>query len=391
METENSAPNTLESVTVLETESAAAPETEAMETEVTATVVTDEVSVEASKEGGETIQDSEMQEPETETATATDNQGDTEPVSTEQSAEPLSTEQSSAPTLTTATLNATTNEDAVEEEQVVDFERSSSKDSGIIEVDYEDAEQASEEPDATGTSAAKSDPKKLANGVSDQKVDEKAKKEAENKEKEEDEVLPENFTPYGEDRVHFPVEDATLNAHIAGNTLIPDSRNSLQVLNMGARLNTGIVGGRTFFEFRLVSKLTPSQQADEIFASKDTRDAGMRAAKEVARIGLTTADGDVLMTKHGEDCMFFDLKSSEIRVPGKANGIRTTDHKKDRWDAVGILVNLLEGHANQNTVSVFRNGKRIASPVPIPEQLRGKPLFPTVTLRLLTGEMNISS
>merc|ERR1712187_530382 len=47
-----------------------------------------------------------------------------------------------------------------------------------------------------------------------------------------------------------------------------------------------------------------------------------------------------------------------------------------------------EKSPNAFTVSLFKNGERACQPQPIPENMKGKPLFPTITYRNVTFEAN---
>merc|ERR1712203_647564 len=59
-----------------------------------------------------------------------------------------------------------------------------------------------------------------------------------------------------------------------------------------------------------------------------------------------------------------------------------------RDSVLGLLLNLDEASANCGTMSLFLNGARIAPPQELPEVLKGKALFPTITWRNLTVHTN---
>ncbi|CAE7700927.1 HNRNPUL1 [Symbiodinium sp. CCMP2592] len=50
---------------------------------------------------------------------------------------------------------------------------------------------------------------------------------------------------------------------------------------------------------------------------------------------------------------------------------------------VAVVLNLEKGSPNHNTISLFRDGKRVTKPQALPSALQGKPLYPTVTYRNL--------
>merc|ERR1712187_963453 len=53
-----------------------------------------------------------------------------------------------------------------------------------------------------------------------------------------------------------------------------------------------------------------------------------------------------------------------------------------------VLLNLDSKSPNANTVSLFKDGKRVSEPQPLPDSLKGKTLFPTVTYRNVTLDVN---
>jgi len=55
---------------------------------------------------------------------------------------------------------------------------------------------------------------------------------------------------------------------------------------------------------------------------------------------------------------------------------------------LGVLLNLDDSTPNANTVSLFRDGVRACQPQPLPENLKGKMLFPTLTFRNVTVNYN---
>ncbi|CAE6965603.1 unnamed protein product [Symbiodinium sp. CCMP2592] len=60
----------------------------------------------------------------------------------------------------------------------------------------------------------------------------------------------------------------------------------------------------------------------------------------------------------------------------------------DRHQVLGLLLNLDANSANANTVSLFHDGVRVSQPIPLPEVLKGKTLFPAVTFRNITLAFN---
>merc|ERR1712176_224345 len=63
-------------------------------------------------------------------------------------------------------------------------------------------------------------------------------------------------------------------------------------------------------------------------------------------------------------------------------------HQFMRDSVIAVLLNLDAKSPNFNTLSLFFNGGRISAPQALPDTLKGKPLFPTVTWRNLTVHAN---
>jgi hypothetical protein len=59
-------------------------------------------------------------------------------------------------------------------------------------------------------------------------------------------------------------------------------------------------------------------------------------------------------------------------------------HVNFRDTVTGVLLNLDTKSPNANTISLFKNGVRASEPIPLPESLCGKTLFPHVTFKNLT-------
>merc|ERR1712217_997500 len=59
-----------------------------------------------------------------------------------------------------------------------------------------------------------------------------------------------------------------------------------------------------------------------------------------------------------------------------------------RGTTIGVLLNLDQKSPNANTISLFREGKRASQPQPLPENLKGKALFPHVTFRNVSVQVH---
>merc|ERR1719426_60333 len=58
---------------------------------------------------------------------------------------------------------------------------------------------------------------------------------------------------------------------------------------------------------------------------------------------------------------------------------------------VAVVLNLDSASPNANTISLFKNGVRVAQPQALPEELSGKTLFPAVSYRGATIHYNFGA
>lgn len=132
--------------------------------------------------------------------------------------------------------------------------------------------------------------------------------------------------------------------------------------------------GRYMFEARIVEQLPVSE----------AHGARTPQPKHLLRIGLTLESSSLFLAD-GTDNICFDTEG--FFTHGK-NRTRA-GQKLLRDQTVALVVNLEEGSPNQNTVSLFVNGSRASKPQKIPENLRGKVLYPTITYRNISLEVNL--
>jgi len=169
-------------------------------------------------------------------------------------------------------------------------------------------------------------------------------------------------------------EDSTLNVMPSGRLLRTLSEGGLQFLLASVRSNTGMKSGRYMFEARIVEQLPVSE----------AHGARTPQPKHLLRIGLTLESSSLFLAD-GTDNICFDTEG--FFTHGK-NRTRA-GQKLLRDQTVALVVNLEEGSPNQNTVSLFVNGSRASKPQKIPENLRGKVLYPTITYRNISLEVNL--
>lgn len=149
----------------------------------------------------------------------------------------------------------------------------------------------------------------------------------------------------------------------------------LQYLLASARLNAGVKSGRYLFELKIIESLNPEE--------KQGGKARAPAPRQLVRIGLSTKDSSVFLSD-GPDNVCFDSDGFFIHEKKKSKA----SQKFGRGHVVGLLINCDTSSPNANTVSLFRDGVRVSEPQAIPDNLKGKVLFPTITYRNVTVQIN---
>jgi hypothetical protein len=145
----------------------------------------------------------------------------------------------------------------------------------------------------------------------------------------------------------------------------------LQYLLAGTRASVGVKAGRYMFEVKIV----------ESYSSSEPQNPRNRNLQSLVRVGLSLSKSSLFQS--GDESISFDsdgyFTSGAQRkkiTPAFARGI-----------TVALLLNLDES-TNAKTVSLFHDGVRVSEPQPIPENLVGKALFPTLTFRGVTLQVN---
>merc|ERR1712232_1362924 len=149
----------------------------------------------------------------------------------------------------------------------------------------------------------------------------------------------------------------------------------MQFLIAGARANVGFKAGRYFFEVKVIEALTPFE------GHKNTSKTPY--PKQLVRMGFSTAGSSLILGNSADGVCFdnlgeFTAEKNRKRV-GKQVGKDST---------MGVLLNLDAASPNANTVSYFVDGIRVGAPQALPEQLRGKTLFPHVSFRNVSVQVH---
>jgi len=105
--------------------------------------------------------------------------------------------------------------------------------------------------------------------------------------------------------------------------------------------------------------------------------------RQQCRIGFSKG-GSSLYLGESADSFCFDADGTFITNKAK----NPCAERFARDNVVGVLLNLDPSSPNANTVSLFKDGKRASKPQPIPEALKGEALFPHVSFRNVTMQLN---
>eukprot|EP00927_Polykrikos_kofoidii_P059509 TRINITY_DN5465_c0_g1_i1.p1 TRINITY_DN5465_c0_g1~~TRINITY_DN5465_c0_g1_i1.p1 ORF type:complete len:1000 (+),score=263.77 TRINITY_DN5465_c0_g1_i1:210-3002(+) len=203
--------------------------------------------------------------------------------------------------------------------------------------------------------------------------------DAKDAQKELEEDAPEDSSQKVADgAVELSMGDATLNAVTTSNgkLLTCLGEGGLQYLLASARTTVGMKAGRYMFEAKIVMNHSFAEQPPT------TNTARAPAPKQLLRVGVSLAGlsaGSPVILGDTEDSVGFDSDGGFFR--GKK---RHKAGHKFGFDTIAVLVNLDAKSPNFNTVSLFINGERASEPQSLPENMRGKVLYPTFTYRNVT-------
>mmetsp|Transcript_69923 Transcript_69923/g.167840 ORF Transcript_69923/g.167840 Transcript_69923/m.167840 type:complete len:806 (+) Transcript_69923:48-2465(+) len=174
--------------------------------------------------------------------------------------------------------------------------------------------------------------------------------------------------------VSFPSLDTTINVLPWDGTFLKSlSHGGFQYLYAGARANTGLKSGRYMFELRVIEYLTSVDGQGQLRPP---------TPKQLVRAGFSTS-GSSLLQDVASDCVYFDSEGW-----GLFGDKRKKVGAKFGSSVVAVVLNLDPKLENANTISLFLDGVRAAPPQALPENLRGKALFPTITFKNVTAEVN---
>jgi len=154
-----------------------------------------------------------------------------------------------------------------------------------------------------------------------------------------------------------------------GKTLMMLHEAGLQYLYGGARANTGIARGRYMVEVRAVEQLA----INEAHATRS-----VWVGPHMLRLGLSVA-GTSLLMGDTEDSVCFDTDGTLMHN-------RASAWVTPRQPVMGTFALVFD--ADNHKVSFFRDGAPVGPQQELPEALKGKTLFPTVTFKNLKVQVN---
>jgi len=229
-----------------------------------------------------------------------------------------------------------------------------------------DAEVKAEEPKEETKEEAKEEPAAEAT--------EEAKPEVAKPKDSEEDAVDETRPKISPGTAAINGADATLNSIVSGNgkILMGLTEGGFQCLLAGARANVGVKSGRYMFEVRVLEA---------------HRGGGQGGRAPALRFGLSTAGSSVFLGDDATKSIAFDSDGNY-----HAEGLRKKGGCVMQKDmTLALVVNLDASTPNANTVSLFRNGARVSEPMSLPDAMRGQSLFPTVTYKNVTLQVNFGA
>lgn len=187
--------------------------------------------------------------------------------------------------------------------------------------------------------------------------------------------------PVNKENISFNPIDTTLNVipTEGGKVLMALTDGGMQYLIAGARANVGMKSGRYFYEVKIVEALNPAE------ASAGGTRARTPAPRQLLRMGFSTGHS-ALILGDSENHIYFDSEGNYCC------GKRKTQSASQRFmrdQVIGVLLNLDANIPNANTISLFRQGERISEPQSIPEHFIGQTLFPHVSFRNVSVQVQL--
>mmetsp|Transcript_109157 Transcript_109157/g.204746 ORF Transcript_109157/g.204746 Transcript_109157/m.204746 type:complete len:858 (-) Transcript_109157:335-2908(-) len=190
----------------------------------------------------------------------------------------------------------------------------------------------------------------------------------------------EDKRPALKETIAFDPLDSTLNVVPCGKVLMSLTEGGMQHLIAGARATVGMKAGRYVFEVKIIQSLNLQGGAG----------GQTPKPRNLIRVGFSSAGSSLILGD--EDSVYFDGEGFFFEGKKKqstmAKPLPGLLPKFGTGAVVAILLNLDSKSPNANTISLFKDGVRISDPKPLPENLKGKPLFPHISFRNVSVQVN---
>jgi len=170
----------------------------------------------------------------------------------------------------------------------------------------------------------------------------------------------------------FTSDQTTLNVvpTMGGKLLTTITEGGMSYLLAGARANIGVKSGRYMFEVKIIQMLSSS---------------GDKKTQPVLKLGFSTAGSSLFL---GEDAMGIGFSSQGEFIADKKTTNFSAKARFTKDKVVAVVLNLDPKSPNANTIALYVDGEKIAEPKPLPEGLKGEPLFPHLTYKNMTIRSN---
>jgi len=202
------------------------------------------------------------------------------------------------------------------------------------------------------------------------------------KPKESEEDAPEDTRPKVEaSSIGINTSDSTLNVMptAGGKLLMTLTDGGFQYLVASARTNVGVKSGRYMFEVKIVESLNLAETH-----SQSGQQGRSPQPRQLFRVGFSLAGSSLFLGSDSSDNVCFD---SEGYFTMEKKRTKITQ-RISRDQTIGVLLNLDAKSANANTISLFKDGVRICKPQSLPASLLEKALFPTISYKNVTLNVN---
>lgn len=196
---------------------------------------------------------------------------------------------------------------------------------------------------------------------------------------EDEDAVPDSRPKIPAEHVHLNIDEATPNVMTAadGRLLLTLCDGGFQYLLAGVRTNVCVKAGRYMFEVKIIEMLNPYEGGNQ-------RSFRTPMPRQLVRLGFSLANSTPLLDD-GADNVYFDCDGNFVYQKKR---IRVAP-RLQRDQIITVMVNLDTKTSSANTMSLFCDGKRLCEPQQLPDNLVGKPLYPTITYKNVTLQINL--